>query len=365
MSSDENSVAMNVDSGGSAPVTTAGGETLAPAGSFPGPGEGAGFDPANPAGGNAGQAQNQEATTASRRAASQANGRKSRGPVTPEGKRRSSQNARKKYQRLLGLAEARTLHHEPGAALRLYREMIAPYEPAPALLARHFQDLARLCLELEALESIRDALLDHRAQQNTIEVRTSYREMDSELGIPPKEAFERGLHDLPDSPAKLKMQLECLETLKRNLIRRKFEKIGPALRLLYGNELNPKDEGAKLVCIDCQRLMDPDHGNPLRRKELKDILSMLDREETRAMEGYELELDKRTVTGSACLSRLAPRREDQWMNLQIERLRRAIDRKQWVITGLLQTSALAKQYGLKAPAADEQAETPPTPPSQK
>ena len=139
-----------------------------------------------------------------RRAASQANGRKSRGPVTLEGKQRSSQNARKPLDRLLGLTEARTLHHEPGAALKLYRELIAPYEPAPALLARHFQDLARLYLELEACESIRDALLDHRAQQNTIEVPSRYHEMDAELDVAPKEVFERGLQDLPDSPAKLK-----------------------------------------------------------------------------------------------------------------------------------------------------------------
>jgi hypothetical protein len=283
-----------------------------------------------------------------RRAANQANGRKSHGPVTTEGKQRSSQNARKPTDRLLGLAEVRTLHYQPGAALKLYRELITPYEPAPALLARHMQDLARLCLELEAMESIRDAMLDHRAQQNTIRVRISYREMDAELGVSPEEVFERGLHDLPDSPAKLKKQIECVEALKDSIGRREFDKIGPMLRQLYGNALNPKSEDKKLICIDCQRLMDPGKRPSVSEEEIRDLLVMLDAEERWAWSGYELELDKRTVTGSAAITRLAPRRRDQWMYLQVERLRRAIDRKQRVITGLLKTPSLAKRYGSDA-----------------
>ena len=97
-----------------------------------------------------------EADTGSRKAserqlaANRANAQLSTGPRSEAGKQRVSQNARRYGICLLGLAEARTLNQEPGDALRLYHELIAPYEPGPALLAMHFQDLARLHLELEA-----------------------------------------------------------------------------------------------------------------------------------------------------------------------------------------------------------------------
>lgn len=357
----ENAAAVNTHSGQYLPGTLSGGEALSPSATLdPGGGVISAFD--QRAARNGGRGREKRPTSDRRRAASQANGRKSQGPVTVAGKARSSQNARKPGERLLGLTEARTLHHQPGAALRLYRKLIAPYQPAPALLAQHFQDLARLYLELEAWECIRDAVVDHRAQQNTIEVRSSYREMDSELDVAPKEVFERGLYDLPDSPAKLKAQMECLTMLKNHLAQGQFENIGPALRKLYGRELNPKSEEAKLVCIDCQRLMDSQDSEPLNDQEFHDLLFVLEQEEQRAMDGYELELDKRTVTGAACVSRLAPRHQDQWMYLQGQRLRQAIDRKQWVITGLRQTPMLAQRYGPNASGTGVPAAQDPPPP---
>ena len=46
------------------------------------------------------------------------------------------------------------------------------------------------------------------------------------------------------------------------------------------------------------------------------------------MEGCGLELDERTKTFEARVAELAPTREDVWFNLEIDRLRRAVGRKQ-------------------------------------
>ncbi|HXJ91833.1 MAG TPA: hypothetical protein VMT20_03020, partial [Terriglobia bacterium] len=177
--------------------------------------------------------------------ANRANAQKSTGPRTERGLAQVVKNLpAPAVDRLLGLAEARALKLEPGAAEALYRELIAPYQPAPALLALHFQDLARLELELQALERIRDAQLEDRAQQTAIKVRRLYRDMDRELGVPPKDVFEKGLWSIADSPAKFKMQCDALAVLKTQLQRRDFEAMGPALRQLYSNALDPGYERA-------------------------------------------------------------------------------------------------------------------------
>ncbi|HXJ93804.1 MAG TPA: hypothetical protein VMT20_13210, partial [Terriglobia bacterium] len=177
--------------------------------------------------------------------ANRANAQKSTRPRTERGLVQVAKNlSGLPGPRLLGLAEARILKLEPGAAEQLYRKLIAPYEPAPPLLALHFQDLARLELELQALERIREAQLEDRAQQTALEVRRLYRDMDRELGVPPKDVFEKGLCRIEDSPAKFKMQCDALAVLKTQLQRRDFEAMGPALRQLYSNALDPGYERA-------------------------------------------------------------------------------------------------------------------------
>lgn len=109
------------------------------------------------------------------------------------------QTMQRQFGRLPGGPEASTLKPAPGAAIRLYQELIAPYEPAPpTLLCMHFRDLARLQLELEAWEGIRDAEMEHRAQQTELEMRRRRREADRELEPIAKDILETGLCRVPD-----------------------------------------------------------------------------------------------------------------------------------------------------------------------
>jgi len=271
--------------------------------------------------------------------ANRKNAQKSTGPSTEKGLKQVVKNLpAPAATRLLGLTEARTLKLEPGGAEALYRELTAVFEPAlPPLVALHFQDLARLQLELQALERIRDAQLEHRAQQISLKVRRLYREMDRQLGVPPKDLFETGLCNIADSPAKFKMQVDALTVLKGQLERGEFEDIGPALRQLYSNALSPGYERAQLICIDCRRLMDP-ASEALSESDLKILLRLVEREIEDAMEGYALELDERTKTAAARLAELAPTTEDNRLSVQIDRLRRAIDRNKRLLPKMLEAA---------------------------
>jgi hypothetical protein len=290
------------------------------------------------------------------RAARRANAKKSTGPRTARGKQIASQNARRSV-RLLGLAEARALNQDLDAAERLYRELIAPYQPCPVMLARHFQDLARLYLEIEAWERIRDAQLERRWEQVSIAHRRRYHEMARELRGKLKDVFETGLQHMEDSPAKFKQAVDCLSALRDQLAGRDFD-LKPVLRNLYGNALDPEYSRAQTICMRCERLMDP-KDNPLDKEEFEGLRDLVELEFHEAREAYTLSLDERTMTRAECLASLAPTQQDIWMDRQGERLRRAIDRKQWVITGLLQTLGLSHRAQPDAPADGTRADPPP------
>ena len=274
------------------------------------------------------------------RRANRVNARKSTGPRTDSGKQRVSQNARKLSIRLLGLAEARTLNQDLNAAGDLYRELIAPYEPAPPLLARQFEDLARLYLELEAWERIRDAQLEDRWQQSDIERRRRFHDMERDLQGTAEEIFKGGLCRQPDCAAKSREQVEALEILKDRLARRDFE-MGSALRFLYGKDLNPPSDRARTISIRCAKLMDPEKRSTLSAEYFEELQNLVEREQQDALTGYGLQQDEKTMTRAACLARLAPTRDDHWMNRHAERLRHDIDRKLKLILSLLE------MYGLE------------------
>jgi len=275
-----------------------------------------------------------------KRAANRANARKSTGPRTAEGKRRSSQNARRLSLRLLGLAEARALNQDLGAAEQLYRELTAPYAgQLPPLVDRQFQDLARLYLELEAWERIRDASVEHRWQQADIEKRRNYHEMEADLPGTIEQIFQNGVVASADSPAKFKMELECLDELKSRLEKRDFSHLEATLYNLYGLALNPAFAQLQTICIRCDRLM---KGQELSEADFQGVLKKVEKERKRAGEAYVLQLDAKTMTRAACVTQLGPSyEEDNWLDRRGERLRHAIDRKMWLINGLLQTFGLA------------------------
>jgi hypothetical protein len=278
-------------------------------------------------------------SSAARVAASRANSRKSTGPRTAAGKRRSSQNALKgSSRRLLGAVEAKILGQPAGAAEELYRELIRPYEragePAPPMLAMHFHDLARLRLELEAWERIRDAQIEERWRQGQIELRKRLHKLQVDLPAKVAEVFEKGLAGLDDSPAKTKHQVQCLYLLKQHLERHDLD-IEPILEKLYGKELDPPSERAQTICIRCRHLLDREQNQPVGDAEFDSLLDLVALEEQDAISAYGLYLDQTSLPLSARLARLGPGDPDRSMTLHGERLRQAIDRKQRVIIGLL------------------------------
>lgn len=276
-----------------------------------------------------------------RREANRLNAQKSTGPRTEAGKQRASQNARLPV-RLLGLAEARTLNQDVNAAGKLYRRMIAPYEPAPPLLARQFEDLARLYLELEACERMRDAQLEDRWEQSDIERREAFFEMDRDLQGTTEEIFEKGLCRQPDCPAKFKRLVDTLSIVKDHLLRRDYD-LDSMLHYLYGKDLNPPSDRGQTICMGCQKLMDPEKVSSITDVQIQRLLGTVEEEEDAAVMAYALLLDQKSISRAGRLARLAPNRDDHWMNRQLERLRHDIDRKLKLILTLLEMFGFEQQ----------------------
>ena len=278
-----------------------------------------------------------------KRAANRANAQNSTGPRTEAGKNTVRWNSLKRRGvRLLGLAQARALNQEPGAAEQLYRDLIAPYNPPPAILALHLQDLARLHLELQAWERIGDAQLEHRWQQNNIKRRRSIFELQRDLVGLPKEVIEQGLYRLEDSAAKFHKILEALDLLRDHLTEGNLD-FEPLLHMLYGKNPEPLSARAQTFCKGCQKLIRQGGAGETPDPEIDSLLDLLDTEEEDMLLAYGLHVDENTLTRTACLSRLGARRRDRAMDLRGERLRTAIDRKQRIITELIKTLGLAER----------------------
>jgi hypothetical protein len=276
-------------------------------------------------------------------AARRTNALKSTGPRTDLGKLRVTANMRRNFRRLLGLPEAVFLDQEPGAAIHLYHELISPYAEVPPLLAMHFRELARLELELQAWEGIRDAEMEHRTEQTALEARRHRFEVNREVSATTPNLFETGLCRQPASAGKFRDQSQCLAILKDDIQRGEFSGLEGVLGRLYGKDLNPEHERGQLICAECRALMKQEGFDPLSEQEFQSLLKRVEEEEHDVTEAWGIELLEKSVTPAARRARLAPTREDHWMNRQGDRLRQAIDRKMRFTVTLLKVLGLGKE----------------------
>jgi len=172
-----------------------------------------------------------------------------------------------------------------------------------------------------------------------------------------REVFGGGLQSTKDSPAKFKEQAEALELLAFKLRQNQYN-LGTVLCKLYGEKLEAVSSQAQVIVARCKQWMKKDEQQPLSPSQFEDLVAMVEAAQQDAERSYTLELDARTTTRAACLAGLGARHEGRWMEQQGERLRQAIDRKQWVINGLLQTLGLAHRARPKRRSRGQKAATP-------
>lgn len=273
-------------------------------------------------------------------AVNRANAQKSTGPRTPEGKERSKMNAFKYCSvRLLGAAEYKTVRMIPGEAEKLFQRLMEPYEPVPPMLALHFQDLARLHLELEAWERIRDAYLEHRGQQTELEKHRRLEETERDLPSFTPEA--RALYHLPDSPGKFRAIADNLMLIDNQFRRRKIDSdTDVLLRFVYGPDFKSDHQHGQEICVLWQRLISGKRR--ATKNEIKRLRVLVQVERAQAELDYQLRLNEKSMTPCACMAGLeASTLEEQRMNRHGQALREAIDRKQNVINRLLRVLGLA------------------------
>jgi len=151
-----------------------------------------------------------------------------------------------------------------------------------------------------------------------------------------EEAVAKGVLGLPEFAARARKMVEYFRMLQGCLAERDFD-VDPILTALYGRDHNPDSEEGLIICIQCQRL---GKKNGLTEDEFKELLRLVAAKARDALEDYTVYLDQATMPEAACVARLKQRPQDRAMSLHGERLRQAIDRKQWVITGLLRALGL-------------------------
>ncbi len=192
--------------------------------------------------------------TATQRAASRANGRKSRGPKSVAGKKIVSLNALKDgataqpatrplWQTMVELGE------DPARYRSLLRDALNSYSPESPLELQLCEDITRLRLKLERTLQAQEARLVRTYQKLEISREKRLREMEgsSSYDALQAEVLEVGLRRAPDSPAKFSETTACLDRLLARVENLDFSD-ETEINALYGKQPTFRGAGITNAC---------------------------------------------------------------------------------------------------------------------
>jgi len=177
------------------------------------------------------------------------NARKSTGPRTAEGKRRSSQNARKHglYSNANFSWDASiALDEDPREYNRLLRGLVLALQPTDILETVLVEDIALLIWKKARLDRAETAVQVHNLQMHDLERRKQFIQVGREISDTlQSEVREKGLRTKLDAPGKFEQILSILDILVEMVEKNDFSSnLQEFLRAVYGEQ--PTLRGAGL-----------------------------------------------------------------------------------------------------------------------
>ena len=182
-----------------------------------------------------------ENLTAAELSAAKAHAKKSTGPRTPEGKRRSSQNARKHglYSNAGFFWDAAiALGEDPRDFQRLLKGLVLARRPADTLERVLVEDIALFIWKKARLDRAEVAVQVRNLQKHDLERRKQFIQVGREISDAlQSEVRENGLRRTLDAPGKFEQVLSFLEGLVEMVEKNEFSfHMQEFLRALYGTE---------------------------------------------------------------------------------------------------------------------------------